>query len=60
MGVTGGDWPFIPVVSTNADGRLEIFIVGQNRKLYHRWQEEPNGRWNNTWESLEEDGTIQN
>jgi len=48
------------VVSTNADGRLEIFIVGQNRKLYHRWQEEPNGKWNNTWESLEEDVTIQN
>ena len=52
--------PSMQLVSSNADGRLEIFILGQNRKLYHKGQEEPNGRWIDTLESLEEDETIQN
>jgi len=30
----------------NADGRLEVFMVGNDKELYHRWQERPGGDWN--------------
>ncbi len=29
----------------NKDGRLELFFLGQDRKIYHRWQLVPNGNW---------------
>lgn len=32
-------------VGQNQDGRLEIFYVGTNSKLYHNWQTLPNGNW---------------
>ena len=28
----------IPAVIRNADGRLEVFVVGSNNQLYHKWQ----------------------
>jgi hypothetical protein len=39
-----------PVVAQNADGRLEVFLVGQNTQLYHNWQTSP-GNWSG-WFSL--------
>ena len=56
----GGDWPSIPVVGrvpaihdgTIIGDCLEVFMVGRDRQLYHRWQTQPNGGWNNKWESL--------
>src|SRR5437899_571009 len=44
-----GDQLFMPVVTRNADGGLEVFIVGQDRELYHRWQVQPNNGWNDKW-----------
>ena len=37
---------------SNADGRLEVFLVGQNNQLYHRYQTAPNNDWNSEWLSL--------
>lgn len=34
-----------PVVSHNADGRLELFVVSHDGNLWHKWQESPNGAW---------------
>jgi hypothetical protein len=42
----GGQWSSIPIVAKNADGRLEIFITGQNEQLYHRYQTSPSNGWN--------------
>ena len=46
-----------PLVATNADGRLEVFIFGglgtHSGHLYHRWQTYlPAGIWNDTWDDL--------
>jgi hypothetical protein len=41
----------IVVIQTD-DNRLEIFLVGADKVLYHRWQNAANGKWNSTWESL--------
>jgi Astacin (Peptidase family M12A) len=46
-------WPDDPVVAQNADGRLEVFLVGSDRRLYHRWQTEKNSStWSDGWASL--------
>jgi hypothetical protein len=52
--VLGGEqWPDDPVVAQNADGRLEVFLVGLDRRLYHRWQTAPNSStWSEAWTSL--------
>ena len=34
-----------PAVANNADGRLEIFIVGADKTLQESWQLVPNGGW---------------
>ena len=53
----GGKWPNgdrsdIVIMRTH-DSRLEIFAVGSDSALYHRWQDRPNGEWNgSSWESL--------
>ena len=43
----GGKWPddYDPIVIKNDDSRLEVFMVGTNKELYHRWQESPGGKW---------------
>jgi hypothetical protein len=41
-----------PTVVQNADGRLEAFIIGDDKQLYHRWQKQPNKAWHDRWESL--------
>lgn len=39
------------VVSTNADGRLEIFAVGDDNALWQKWQVAPNSGWS-AWKTL--------
>ena len=34
-----------PFVAENADGRLEAFVVGSDRTLWHTWQVTPGGNW---------------
>jgi hypothetical protein len=51
-----GKWPHsdgkdVVVIQTD-DNRLEIFLIGADKVLYHRWQNADNGKWNPTWESL--------
>jgi hypothetical protein len=48
-------------IINNADGRLEVFVVGGDgrgggNELYHKWQTAPNGGWVTDWESL--DGIV--
>jgi hypothetical protein len=40
------------VVGRNADGRLEIFAVGDDNALWQRWQVAPNNGWSDTWKTL--------
>ena len=40
-----------PSAARNADGRLEVFVIGGDRALYHIWEESPGGAWHN-WDSL--------
>jgi M6 family metalloprotease-like protein len=40
-----------PVVGRNADGRLELFVRGTDRALWHVWQSAPNGSFAD-WHSL--------
>lgn len=44
-------------VARNADGRLEIFMVGPDRGLWHRWQLAPNGGWSQ-WEAIGDNLTL--
>jgi hypothetical protein len=39
------------VVGRNADGRQEIFAVGENGALWQKWQVAPNGGWSE-WKTL--------
>jgi len=41
-----------PAVSRNADGRLEVFVLGGNGGVWHKWQTTPNGSWTPEWISL--------
>ena len=41
-----------PSINNNADGRLEVFLVGQNKQLYHRYQTASGNDWNSEWLSL--------
>jgi hypothetical protein len=40
------------VVGRNADGRLEIFALGNDGVLWQKWQVAPNNGWNDTWKIL--------
>jgi hypothetical protein len=40
-----------PVVARNADGRIEVFAVGSDTQLYHKWEYDSNGDWS-SWVSL--------
>lgn len=42
-------------VARNKDGRLELFVVGANWELYHRWQSSPGGAWSG-WRQF--DGSV--
>jgi hypothetical protein len=41
-----------PVLASNVDGRLELFVTADDGALWHRWQTVPNGGWS-AWSSLE-------
>ncbi|HEX6684771.1 MAG TPA: hypothetical protein VF062_18345 [Candidatus Limnocylindrales bacterium] len=41
----------MPAAATNPDGRMEVFAVGTDRALYHKWQLTPGGGWSH-WEGL--------
>ncbi len=41
-----------PAVNQNDDGRLELFVLGGNRGIWHKWQTAPNGGWTPEWISL--------
>nr|MCC8460292.1 hypothetical protein [Photorhabdus aegyptia] len=40
-----------PAVSRNLDGRLEVFVRGADKALWHIWQTAPNSGWSD-WHSL--------
>jgi hypothetical protein len=47
----GVRWNSAPVVASNADGRLELFMLGTDNHLWHQWQTAPNSdQW--AWESF--------
>jgi hypothetical protein len=44
-----------PTVARDGDGRLELFMVGVDGKLYHCWQttvEDSSTKWSHNWEVL--------
>jgi hypothetical protein len=47
LGSAGGGFlsDAAPGTSTNADGRLEIFVVASDSELYHAWQTAANNGW---------------
>jgi surface antigen len=50
----GGSWRRHQQVATavNADGRIEVFMVGLDGQLYTRYQTAPNGGFNSSWRSM--------
>lgn len=40
------------VVGRNADGRLEIFAIGEDGAFWQKWQVAPNNGWVDTWKTL--------
>jgi hypothetical protein len=42
---------FPPQVVQNADGRLEVFVIGSDGNLWHIWQTTPGKAWS-SWASL--------
>jgi acylphosphatase len=47
----GNAQPLSPAISSNTDGRLEVFTIGNDGSLQHIWQTTPNGSWSQ-WASL--------
>ena len=39
-------------VGQNHDGRLEIFRIGINGQVYHKYETSSGGKWSENWESL--------
>src|SRR5205809_5864023 len=58
------DWSYVVCSSdvANVDGRLELFVVGGDGVLYHKWQAVPNGTWGDWYSAggiaLSEDLTV--
>ncbi len=46
-----GGWIDLLEVGKNADGRLEVFVRGSDKALYHKWQTAPNNGWSG-WASM--------
>jgi hypothetical protein len=42
----------VPIVATNADGRLELFEEGTDGAIWHNWQVEPSGSVWSGWNTL--------
>jgi hypothetical protein len=45
-------------VATNADGRLEVFAMGGDGYLYHRWQAAPSSASFSGWSNLGNAGSV--
>lgn len=45
---------FVPPIQVeqNADGRLEVFLLGDDNNVWHIWQVVPNANWIDHWTSL--------
>jgi hypothetical protein len=41
----------VPAVAPSADGRLELFVVGEDGAVYHQWQTAPSNGWSG-WSSF--------
>jgi hypothetical protein len=41
-----------PAVANAQDGRLEVFVPGDDGQLWHLWQTEPNKDWTGAWQQL--------
>jgi hypothetical protein len=54
LGRRPGGGASAPVVARNADGRLEVAVVGGDGAVWHRWQTAPNNDWSSRWESFGE------
>jgi len=48
----GGTWDGDPVLTQNADGRLELMNIGGNAHLFDLAQVAPNGSWWSQWADL--------
>jgi subtilisin family serine protease len=51
LGAAGGGFAGAPALALNGEGRLELFVRGQDGALWHRWQEERGGPWSTAWAS---------
>ena len=51
LGGWDAGWSSSPVVASNADGRMEVFMVGGGQ-LWHIWQTAPNTDMWSAWESF--------
>jgi hypothetical protein len=56
LGRRPGGGASAPAVARNADGRLEVAVVGGDGTVWHRWQTAPNNHWSSQWESFGELG----
>ena len=54
FGNLGGTWPQTQrtALTRNADGRLEIFIIGNDGTIHHAYQTVANGGWYTSWPSV--------
>lgn len=46
-----------PTVAQNQDGRLDVFSLGSDGNLWHKWQVAPNSYWSSGWEDLGQPST---
>lgn len=53
LGGSGNVWPDGNNIAAyqNQDGRLDVFVIFEDRTLRHIWQSSPGGNWNKDWNS---------
>jgi len=50
--LNGHDLLGYPCAARNRDGRIEVFVLGGDRAIYHIWEKIPGGEWSD-WSTLE-------
>ena len=55
--LSGGNLGPGPCVATNADGHLEVFVLGTDNNIWHIWQLAPNSGWSG-WSQLASGGAY--
>jgi hypothetical protein len=58
MGDLNGWWPSDPVIGKLGNGVLEIFSVGTDGALWHRWQGAPNSAWVEGWHRFPDEFVV--